>query len=142
MPIIGSQWFLTRTGECATPSLEAGGFIRSSDESSHPDIQLHFLPFAVKDHGRKFPDGHAYQVCKIFLTKFCKLHFSSIYVSIYKFNLTKRLYMFELQCNLQILFKNKHMKHTHTHTHKDIHKHTHKYIHKDIHKHVNLFTRK
>lgn len=62
MPIIGSQWFLTRTGDCATSSLEAGGFIRSRDGLTHPDIQLHFLPFAVKDHGRVFPDGHAYQL--------------------------------------------------------------------------------
>lgn len=62
MPLIGSQWFLTRTGDCATNSLETGGFIRSAEGIPHPDIQIHFLPFAVKDHGRVFPDGHAYQV--------------------------------------------------------------------------------
>ena len=62
MPIIGSQWFLTRTGDCATNSLEAGGFIRTREGLPSPDMQLHFLPFAVKDHGRKFPDGHAFQV--------------------------------------------------------------------------------
>ena len=62
MPLIGSQWFMTRTGDCATNSLETGGFIRSKEGVPHPDIQLHFLPFAVKDHGRVFPDGHAYQV--------------------------------------------------------------------------------
>lgn len=62
MPLIGSQWFLTRTGDCATNSLESGGFIRSEEGIPHPNIQIHFLPFAVKDHGRVFPDGHAYQV--------------------------------------------------------------------------------
>jgi len=62
MPIIGSQWFLTRTGDCGTNSLEAGGFIRTRESLPSPDIQLHFLPFAVKDHGRQFPDGHAYQL--------------------------------------------------------------------------------
>jgi len=61
MPFIGSQWFMTRTGDCATNSLETGGFIRSREGVPHPDIQIHFLPFAVKDHGRVFPDGHAYQ---------------------------------------------------------------------------------
>lgn len=62
MPLVGAQWFLNRSGPCATNSLEAGGFIKSNAEEAHPDIQLHFLPFAVKDHGRKFPDGHAYQL--------------------------------------------------------------------------------
>lgn len=62
MPIIGGKWFLTQKGECGTNSLESGGFIRSKEGPSHPDIQLHFLPFAVKDHGRQFPDGHAYQL--------------------------------------------------------------------------------
>ena len=62
MPIIGSQWFLTRTGDCGTNSLEAGGFVRTREGLPSPDVQLHFLPFAVKDHGRKFPDGHAFQV--------------------------------------------------------------------------------
>ena len=62
MPLIGSQWFLTRTGACGTNSLEAGGFIRTRADLTYPDVQLHFLPFAVKDHGRQFPDGHAYQL--------------------------------------------------------------------------------
>lgn len=62
MPLVGTQWFLTGKGACSTTSLEAGGFIKSRDDLSHPDTQLHFVPIAVEDHGRKFPDGHSYQV--------------------------------------------------------------------------------
>ncbi len=32
---------------------EAGGFIRTSSEETEPDIQLHYVPGIVDDHGRK-----------------------------------------------------------------------------------------
>lgn len=59
---IGLQWFLTRTGWGATPHLEAGAFVRSRPGVEHPDIQYHFLPSVVNDHGRVPGDCHAYQV--------------------------------------------------------------------------------
>jgi len=64
MPIIGAQWFLTGTGVCAGNHLHTGAFIRSraDPELDHPDIQFHFLPSQVIDHGRKPPDREAYQV--------------------------------------------------------------------------------
>jgi len=64
MPFIGLQWFLSGTGVCAGNHLHAGAFIRSraDPEIDHPDIQYHFLPSQVIDHGRKPPDREAYQV--------------------------------------------------------------------------------
>ncbi|XP_012563610.1 choline dehydrogenase, mitochondrial isoform X1 [Hydra vulgaris] len=62
MPLVGAKWLFAKKGEGSTSSMEAGGFIRTRKEVPHPDVQLHFLPFAVKDHGRQYPDGHAYQV--------------------------------------------------------------------------------
>ena len=59
---IGLQWFLTATGDGATAHLETGGFIRSRPGVEHPDIQIHFLPSVVKDHGREMGDCHAYQM--------------------------------------------------------------------------------
>jgi len=61
---IGAQWFLTRKGICAGNQLHAGAFIRSraDPEIDHPDIQFHFLPSQVIDHGRKNPTIEAYQV--------------------------------------------------------------------------------
>ncbi|XP_046329576.2 uncharacterized protein LOC124113340 [Haliotis rufescens] len=58
---IGLQWFTTNTGDGATAHLEAGGFIRTRPGIDHPDIQYHFLPSTVNDHGRKTGPCHAYQ---------------------------------------------------------------------------------
>ena len=63
---IGIQWILTRTGHGATTHVESGGFIRSREGLAHPDIQFHFLPGVVNDHGRVNPDRHSFQV-NIFL---------------------------------------------------------------------------
>ncbi len=44
---------------------EAGGFVRTSSEEPAPDIQLHFVPGIVDDHGRKrhFTAGISCHVC-------------------------------------------------------------------------------
>jgi choline dehydrogenase len=62
MVAAGIQWFLTKKGICATSHLEAGGFIRSEAGIEHPNLQFHFLPSTVNDHGRKNGTTHAYQV--------------------------------------------------------------------------------
>jgi choline dehydrogenase len=64
LPMIaaGIKWFLTHKGICATSHLEAGGFIRSEAGVEHPNLQFHFLPSTVNDHGRKNGTSHAYQV--------------------------------------------------------------------------------
>lgn len=59
---IGLEWFIQSTGDGATAHLESGGFIRSHAHVAHPDIQFHFLPSTVNDHGRKMGPCHAYQV--------------------------------------------------------------------------------
>ncbi|XP_072438398.1 choline dehydrogenase, mitochondrial [Chiloscyllium punctatum] len=59
---IGLEWLWKFTGEAATAHLETGGFIRSHPGATHPDIQFHFLPSQVIDHGRVAPNMEAYQV--------------------------------------------------------------------------------
>jgi choline dehydrogenase len=59
---VGLQWFLTQKGLGASAHLEAGAFVRSQAGIEHPDIQFHFLPSAVHDHGRVAPDRHTFQV--------------------------------------------------------------------------------
>lgn len=49
-------------GYGATAHLESGGFIRSRPHVTHPDIQFHFLPSQVIDHGRVASKIEAYQV--------------------------------------------------------------------------------
>ena len=39
-----------------------GGFIRSDPGLSHPNLQFHFVPSHVRDHGRLHPLGEAFQV--------------------------------------------------------------------------------
>lgn len=59
---IGLEWLWRFTGDGATSHLETGGFIRSRPGVPHPDIQFHFLPSQVIDHGRKPTQQEAYQV--------------------------------------------------------------------------------
>lgn len=59
---IGLEWLWRFTGDGATAHLETGGFIRSRPGVPHPDIQFHFLPSQVIDHGRKPTQQEAYQV--------------------------------------------------------------------------------
>ncbi len=58
---VGIEWLLFRTGLGASSHLEAGGFIRSDASATHPDLQFHFLPSLVIDHGRVPSDRHAFQ---------------------------------------------------------------------------------
>ena len=59
---IGIQWFLNKSGPCSTSFLEAGGFAKSSPEREYPNIQFHFFPAFVIDHGLVEPDRHGYQL--------------------------------------------------------------------------------
>ena len=59
---IGIQWFLTKSGPCSTSFLEAGGFCKSSPEREYPNIQFHFFPSFVIDHGLVDPDRHGYML--------------------------------------------------------------------------------
>jgi choline dehydrogenase-like flavoprotein len=51
---------LNRTGVMTTCFAEAGGFWRSSPDAPAPDIQYHFVPAMLEDHGREKVKGHGY----------------------------------------------------------------------------------
>ncbi|ESO10386.1 hypothetical protein HELRODRAFT_91852, partial [Helobdella robusta] len=61
MVTTGLQWFITKSGAASTTHMEAGSFFRSSSKVAHPDIQIHFLPSVVIDHGQKMGTCHAFQ---------------------------------------------------------------------------------
>lgn len=43
-----------------TPWAEAGGFWRSSPDLPAPDVQYHFVPAMLEDHGREKVKGHGF----------------------------------------------------------------------------------
>ena len=58
----GIQWFINKSGPCSSSFLEAGGFCKSSPDKEYPNIQFHFFPSFVIDHGKVDPDRHGYQL--------------------------------------------------------------------------------
>jgi choline dehydrogenase len=60
--LVGLQWFLTGGGLAATNHFEAGAFIRSRPGIEHPDLQLTFMPLAVKPGTVDSVPAHAFQV--------------------------------------------------------------------------------
>ena len=61
-PFVGLQWLLFKTGPVASNHFEAGGFIRSNDEVTYPNLMFHFLPVAVRYDGTSPSSDHGYQV--------------------------------------------------------------------------------
>jgi choline dehydrogenase len=61
MAKVGTEWLLFRRGLGASSHLEAGAFIRSNEQAEHPNLEYHFLPSLVIDHGRVRPDRHGFQ---------------------------------------------------------------------------------
>ncbi len=59
---IGLEWLLRRTGDGATNHFEAGAFLRSGPQALYPDVQLHFLPAAIRYDGYAPTKGHGFQV--------------------------------------------------------------------------------
>ncbi|CAN5345240.1 hypothetical protein BH09PSE4_BH09PSE4_19180 [soil metagenome] len=54
------RWLRTREGPMTTPYAEAGGFLKVDPASPTPDVQLHFVPAALEDHGRAKIKAHGY----------------------------------------------------------------------------------
>ncbi len=54
------DWRQHRKGILTTNFAEAGGFIKSADSLTQPDLQLHFVIGKLVDHGRKVVFGHGY----------------------------------------------------------------------------------
>tara|TARA_R110002072_G_scaffold22383_30_gene78413 strand:+ start:1169 stop:2752 length:1584 start_codon:yes stop_codon:yes gene_type:complete len=51
-----------RTGIMTTPYAEAGGFWKVMDDAPAPDVQWHFVPAMLEDHGRTKVKGHGFSL--------------------------------------------------------------------------------
>ncbi|MCL3880790.1 choline dehydrogenase [Marivita sp. GX14005] len=58
---VGARWMLTKTGPGASNQFESAGFIRSRAGVDYPDLQIHFLPIAVRYDGQVAAEGHGFQ---------------------------------------------------------------------------------
>jgi choline dehydrogenase len=61
-PFIGAEWLFLRKGPGASNHFEGGGFARSNDDVTYPNLMFHFLPIAVRYDGSSPAGGHGYQV--------------------------------------------------------------------------------
>ena len=61
------QYWKHKKGPGTSPIAESGGFLSTRDGLSAPDIQLHFLPVLVVDHGRTKmkKNGYSLHVCTL-----------------------------------------------------------------------------
>jgi len=59
--LIGAQWLFFKQGLGASNQFESAAFIRSRAGVKYPDIQYHFLPFAVRYDGQAAAEGHGFQ---------------------------------------------------------------------------------
>ena len=57
----GLKWFLFKKGKLSFSHLELGGFVKTSKEYTHPNIQYHFFPSLVINHGLTNPSFHGFQ---------------------------------------------------------------------------------
>jgi choline dehydrogenase len=60
---VALRYFFTHSGPGVSNVAEAGAFVRSRlATDSRPDIQLHFVPAQLDDHGRNRLEGHGFTV--------------------------------------------------------------------------------
>jgi choline dehydrogenase len=60
---VGLRYFLTRSGPGVSNVAEAGAFVRTSlARDERPDVQLHFVPAQLDEHGRNRLPGHGFTV--------------------------------------------------------------------------------
>ena len=57
----GLKWFLFKKGMLIHSHLEVGGFVKTSEKYTHPNIQLHFFPSLVINHGLTNPSFDGFQ---------------------------------------------------------------------------------
>jgi choline dehydrogenase-like flavoprotein len=62
------NYWLNREGMFTSNIAEGGAFLKSDPKMTLPDIQLHFLPALLVDHGRSKPWGHGFTI------HFCNLY--------------------------------------------------------------------
>ena len=58
----GTQWFLFKSGTCASNHFESCGFVKSDPGVPHPDIELQFVPVVMREAGTSQIIQHGYQV--------------------------------------------------------------------------------
>lgn len=54
------RWLLRHSGPMTTPWAEAGAFLKVDPAAPAPDIQLHFVPTVLDDHGRAKVTAHGF----------------------------------------------------------------------------------
>jgi choline dehydrogenase-like flavoprotein len=54
------EWLRKRSGPLTSPYAEAGGFAKSRPDVEVPDLQFHFVPVLLEDHGRTKVAAHGY----------------------------------------------------------------------------------
>ncbi len=59
---IGVQWFLFKTGTCASNHWETGALIKSGENAAYPDIEIEFLPIAMSFEGIPVVNRHSFQL--------------------------------------------------------------------------------
>jgi choline dehydrogenase len=60
---VALRYLITRSGPGVSNIAEAGAFVRTSQaRDSRPDIQLHFVPAQLDDHGRNRLSGHGFTI--------------------------------------------------------------------------------
>lgn len=60
---VALRYLLTRSGPGVSNVAEAGAFVRTHlAPDSRPDVQLHFVPAQLDDHGRNRLDGHGFTI--------------------------------------------------------------------------------
>ncbi len=60
-PDLGLRWLFGK-GPAATNHFEAGGFFRSNDAVAYPNVQMHFLPLAIRYDGTSPAARHGFQI--------------------------------------------------------------------------------
>ncbi|KFN43516.1 GMC family oxidoreductase [Arenimonas oryziterrae] len=66
--LVGLQYYLFKQGPGTSNIAETGGFLRSTlAEDERPDLQFHFVPAQLDDHGRNRMPGYGYTVHACFL---------------------------------------------------------------------------
>ena len=59
--IEGLKWFILKKGMLCFSHLEVGGFVKTSEKYDYPNIQLHFFPSLVINHGLTNPSFDGFQ---------------------------------------------------------------------------------
>jgi choline dehydrogenase-like flavoprotein len=61
--VVGMRYLITRSGPGVSNVAEAGAFMRTAlAPDERPDVQLHFVPALLDDHGRNRLPGHGFTV--------------------------------------------------------------------------------